>query len=983
MAESNCDHQGGGASNADRIQCHVISNTHWDREWKYSAARHQHMLVHVLDMVLDLLGNEPGYGSFHLDSQTIPLLDYLKYRPEREAEIRGHVDSGRLVVGPWYCLPDEFCVSGESLIRNLLLGHRIARSFGKVSKCGYSPFSWGQVSQMPQIYRGFGIDVMMFYRGVNARIAPRSEFIWAAPDGTEIIASRLAARPRYNVWYVLQRPAYWGARLDALNDFSLPWSCGHGMFHMADEAHATLDYKLVHPRHLYDAAIIPDAARQALREQDADWSTPHRLWSIGHDASCPDAREVRMVADAADALKDEADVFSSDFEGFSAAIRESRCPDWPKLTGEMRHAATAGSSSVLLGWILSARSYLKQDNFRTEQALIVQAEPLAVCARMLGAAYPRTFLDRAYALLLQNHAHDSIGGCGRDVVHDEIQTRLRQVREISTCVVEQALMDITGTVDLSGWAADDLALVVYNPLARSRSEVAALVIDTPPNWSGFEILDEHGRLLPFQAVTEAGQFEETVHSPNDVFNFVTARRQAIRVALSDIPGIGYRTFRIRSATREITREAEVSTAASRVLENEFLHVLIHDNGTYDVTDKRTGRSFTGLGYFRDSGAAGNPWQHESPPEDQEHTTESARAEISPLRQGDLETVYRIGIDWALPESLADDGRSRSSVTRSFPIVNTLTLRQGMPWLEVVTELDNTVRDHYLRVCFPMRLSADTVQVQSPFDVVSRPIALPDHGPGDEAPQAEQPMHAFVDMTNGEVGAALLNEGLKAYEACDDVDRTINLTLLRALRMRFFVPEKFDHPELAAGSQCPGPQVFRYAFMPHSGDWVEGGVWGAAERFNAPLLAAQLSVTPHGHAPLTRSFVEVDPPELTISAIKQSERGEGWIVRLFNPLTSVVRGRLRLNGGHAAVDDSMSPRERVRQSFVLPARTTRKWGQARVVSLEEVAECALPLDEAGWAAVELPAKRILTIEFLPRDVLIDEVDAGWRRKLHQQ
>ena len=83
-------------------------------------------------------------------------------------------------------LPDEFCGGGESLVRNLLLGHRQAKALGGVSKTGYSPFGWGQLSQMPQIYTGFGIPFAAFYRGVNTDIAPNSKFRWQSPDGTEI-----------------------------------------------------------------------------------------------------------------------------------------------------------------------------------------------------------------------------------------------------------------------------------------------------------------------------------------------------------------------------------------------------------------------------------------------------------------------------------------------------------------------------------------------------------------------------------------------------------------------------------------------------------------------------------------------------------------------------------------------------------------------------------------------------------------------------
>ncbi len=194
----------------EKIMCHFISNTHWDREWRYSAQRTRYMLASMLDMLFDIFDKCPDFKSFHLDSQTMPIQDYLEVFPEKEPLVRKLVSAGRLFIGPWFCLPDEFCVGGESLVRNLLLGHRMAKKYGGVSKTGYSPFGWGQISQMPQIYSGFGIDVAMFYRGINTYVAPRSEFFWQSPDGTRIIGSRLGVRPRYNVWYMIQRPVFWG-----------------------------------------------------------------------------------------------------------------------------------------------------------------------------------------------------------------------------------------------------------------------------------------------------------------------------------------------------------------------------------------------------------------------------------------------------------------------------------------------------------------------------------------------------------------------------------------------------------------------------------------------------------------------------------------------------------------------------------------------------------------------------------------------------
>ena len=109
----------------ERIQCHFISNTHWDREWRYSAQRTRYMLVSMLDMLFDIFEKEPRFQSFHMDSQTLPIQDYLEARPEQEALVKKYVEAGKLVIGPWFCLPDEFIVGGESLIRAVVEQARI------------------------------------------------------------------------------------------------------------------------------------------------------------------------------------------------------------------------------------------------------------------------------------------------------------------------------------------------------------------------------------------------------------------------------------------------------------------------------------------------------------------------------------------------------------------------------------------------------------------------------------------------------------------------------------------------------------------------------------------------------------------------------------------------------------------------------------------------------------------------------------------
>jgi alpha-mannosidase/mannosylglycerate hydrolase len=67
---------------------------------------------------------DPEYRYFMMDGQVLVLKDYLEVRPENRPRVESLVKAGRLLVGPWYSQPNEYMVSGESMIRNLLLGIR-------------------------------------------------------------------------------------------------------------------------------------------------------------------------------------------------------------------------------------------------------------------------------------------------------------------------------------------------------------------------------------------------------------------------------------------------------------------------------------------------------------------------------------------------------------------------------------------------------------------------------------------------------------------------------------------------------------------------------------------------------------------------------------------------------------------------------------------------------------------------------------------
>ena len=78
---------------------HIVSHTHWDREWYRSFQSFRLKLVHLVDGLLDLLEKDPHFKYFMLDGQTIVLDDYLAMRPEKEVLLRKHIQKGRIVIG--------------------------------------------------------------------------------------------------------------------------------------------------------------------------------------------------------------------------------------------------------------------------------------------------------------------------------------------------------------------------------------------------------------------------------------------------------------------------------------------------------------------------------------------------------------------------------------------------------------------------------------------------------------------------------------------------------------------------------------------------------------------------------------------------------------------------------------------------------------------------------------------------------------------
>ena len=173
------------------LDAHIVSHTHWDREWYHPVERFRQRLVALIDELID---DPPRPGeSFLLDGQAIVLEDYLAVRPERAAALSALLVDGRLEAGPWYVLADELIPSGEALVRNLLTGRRLLERFGaSAPPVLYCPDSFGHPAALPMIAAGFGLPLVVLWRGYGSSRWPAGDtFRWKAASGDEVLVYHL------------------------------------------------------------------------------------------------------------------------------------------------------------------------------------------------------------------------------------------------------------------------------------------------------------------------------------------------------------------------------------------------------------------------------------------------------------------------------------------------------------------------------------------------------------------------------------------------------------------------------------------------------------------------------------------------------------------------------------------------------------------------------------------------------------------------
>lgn len=872
------------APSARRI--HYVLSTHWDREWLAPFQVFRHRLVRLMDRTLAALESGQLRGPFTTDGQSIVIEDYLEVRTKNRARVEKAARAGKLRIGPWYVLPEEWLISGESFVRNIRLGRQIARDVGgKPSDAGFACDLFGHISQLPQIFAGFGIKGVFLWRGIEPRAT--AHFLWEGADGTRIPTYRYGRAGYGEYAYDVRR----GTQLEV----------------SFDESRSRKDHV---------AFIAKEAARTAV---------PPILVFDGCDHLEFDADHYRVLQSLKPADGLPGPIVHSSLDDYLDDLLPHVGSITEVIRGELREYASqpmVRDQQWLIPGVLSSRVPLKHANAHCQHLLCSWAEPFGLLARDLaGGEDPADFLAVAWRWLLQNHPHDSIGGCSVDEVHEDMKYRFAQCRQIGERMVTESLRRLTASVE-GEVGAKELRVLVANPLPRELDEPVELTLQIPAEWQsfqeffgfeakpGFRIFGPDGAEIPYQRLAQDPNRTRSRTSFPIKFP-VPYKTNDITVALQlAVPALGYTTLTVREG--EMAPKDEIIAAAmlptrhpatpglatsERSMANEHLSVTIEANGTLTLTDKRSGQTYDRLLTFENIADIGDGWYHGQAVNDQAFISSAAAADVALVHNGPLSARFRVRTVMRVPAEFAFDRMVRSPQMTDLVIDSLVTLRAGADRVEVKTTVQNNVRDHRLRVLLPSRAQADTYLTDGAFDVVERPIALPkDNHLAREFAVEATPQQTWSAVFGGGRGLAVVSSGLLETALCDQPERPIALTLFRATRRTIFTD---GQPE----GQIQGELASNYWIVPLAGEpdrvrLLDLGVQLGAGIRTMQMTAYDVSVTPRPKSvPASSSLLAVRGP-VSVTSVRDVDGATE--VRLFNPLATAAKAELDFRGRAAGL-----------------------------------------------------------------------------------
>lgn len=842
---------------------HVVPHSHWDREWYFTTSRSKVYLMKDLKDVLDTLESNPDFKYFMVDAQGSLLDDYIKWMPQDKDRITKLVKEKKLVIGPWYTQTDQLVISGESIVRNMYYGMKRCETFGGYMNVGYVPDSFGQSGNMPQIYKEFGIDDTLFWRGVSDDMVNHTDYNWRGDDGSVVFTTQI-------------------------------------------------------PFGYYIGGNIPEDPKQSeefwqkecFEKAGGRSATKHIYFPNGFDQA-PIRTNLPEIIKERNEKDPENEYVISCIEDYIKDVK-SENPELEEVSGELviaKHMRIHKS-------IFSSRSDLKVMNTQIQNYVTNVMEPLLTLSYNLGNDYPHEAVGEIWKLLFENAAHDSIGSCISDTANEDVYVRYKQARDIAVNLVELHSRLIATSVKNDA----EMTFTLINTLPQKRNDT--VVVKTYIPGGDFAILDEKGNKVDY-TVIESRDLTDYVLSqtikldPSRKFYVPSQVLEAtIAIKTSDVPAFGYVQY-----TLDTKGNSAKNLEKKNTLENEFYAINVEEDGSLTITDKENNVTYKNQGVLVENGDDGDSFNYSPPRKDLEVFSNKSECSVE-VSGSDIYDQAVIKFNMVVPKDLEE--RAEGKVSVNLPITMTVALRKDSKVIDFNVHVDNKGLSHRLCVLFDSQIVSSFNYADEQFGSIKRPNYYEkemklymasaenktekkagvqelanwanDQSTWQEPPISIEPTQSYVSLTDGKQGIAVIPQGVREYEVLDN--HMIRLTLFRTYG--FMGKENLIYrPGRASGEriiETPAAQLlkemdFAFGFTTYASGINEANVdtlakayntnievYTYAEFLNGRLIFSQREI--EGTKESRYSLFETEN-KLVVSAIKKAEDNEGYIIRLFN------------------------------------------------------------------------------------------------------
>ncbi|AXK50984.1 glycosyl hydrolase-related protein [Spiroplasma alleghenense] len=707
-----------------KIKIHIVPHAHWDKEWYFTKQDSDLLLRGNLNKLNNIIKTNKAFKNFTYDGQSSIIDDY-KILEGDEKELIKNLKDKKIILGPWYSQPDLFNTTSEAIVRNLLIGTNMAEKFGSSMKNAYVPDSFGQSSQMPQIYKLCELNEMIYWRGITKEKMSNSVLhYWEGLDGTKIKS--------YNFL-----KGYW-----IMGSF-FPYLelSKENAEHYAKKFHKDFKNTL-----------------EELKKYNP-FSPKDLLLPLGGDQA-PVNEYIDFFLAELNKIDNVHEWYWSSYDEYFETIKDIN--DLPNYKGELK----SPQNSRIHKTIGSQRVDIKQLSKEVDNLIFEKLEPLAVYYNSIGGTYPQEIINKSLKNALTSHAHDSLGGCNTDSTNQDVIIRLNWAKQWVESQITKIFKSILNHNNINN-------ALIFNP--NPKKTITDLEMTVFTKNQNFKIMEKE---IELEKIILSQEFI----NPNLEINTGTngESKEAIdgywktKINLQEINFEGLQCKKI--LIQEIDKkQSEVPVwKKQNQFENAKWKVEINKNGTINLFDKKRNIYFKNqltLEAQRDMGDS-----YDFSPETEENLIINKLISSSSRIQ-EFKNCSRIIIEnnYAILNGIEQKVEINIFVKEN-------------DFINFKLKFDNKNENIKWRALFDSQISNSKYSyANQAFGTEKRPVLLEENKFWKEKGWNEKPVEietneSFVYLKNSEYKFGVITKGTNEYQIIGDNFQNLALTLFRSVSL---------------------------------------------------------------------------------------------------------------------------------------------------------------------------------------------------------